>query len=600
MEITELQQKLHDLENFYGQRNVNFLAWRNLYFMREESIWRDENDEYVPPEPDEVRITLPIALNVVEGFRELLLTKPPAISVPPPTASGKELIDAEHNERTLLAIWDRAEIYDRLRDSLWHGLVDGWGVLQLLWDKDAKDWDSPIKVLHHDPYNVFPMPGSQPNTWKYVIHAYPRLAGQVREEWQDAFGTDGRIRRVKVVNQAFENVKDTDKVTFIDYWDDEVNGVAISYSVKDNRGNTHLEARWVKEPTPHKYGFLPWEIYLPFRLPFQSSGEEMGTSAIYPIQELIAFKDKAISQKATYLGRYQDPPLVTKTELGPDFEPVRTERGMHLRLRQDEDAGYLMHPGPMPQIDTLLQQVDEVMDAASLPKVLQGQYVGAVSGIAMSLLRNPTLMKVGFRQKEIERACENLNMKILKLLEAKMPSKPSYMWGGSLNGENVDVMIDKTRIGGYYRNEVKLSASLPTDDANTVNMLATLVQLNVLSRQTARDVAQQTLHDLVPQSLIDEEQRIVSEMVYGNPGFVESLAMELAERINLPYMRKQENPRGGRGEREVTMPSNTIPSQTPGMPGGNTQPDMGQRLQEMVEQAPSPTGTVNRVQEPVM
>jgi hypothetical protein len=273
---------------------------------------------------------------------------------------------------------------------------------------------------------------------------------------------------------------------------------------------------------------------------------------------------------------------------------------MHLRLRQDEDAGYLMHPGPMPQIDTLIQQVDEVMDAASLPKVLQGQYVGAVSGVAMSLLRNPTLMKVGFRQKEIERACENLNMKMLKLLEVKLSSKPVYMWGGALTGENVDVMIDKSRIGGYYRNEVKLSASLPTDDANTVNMLATLVQLNVLSKQTARDVAQQTLHDLVPQSLIDEEQRIVAEMVYGNPSFVEGLVMKLAEIINLPYLQKQENPRGGRGEREVTMPSNTIPSQTPGMPGGNTQPDMGQRLQEMVERAPNPTGAVNRAQEPIM
>ena len=144
MDIQELQQKLLDLESFYGQRNVNFLAWRNLYFMREESIWRDENDEYIAAEPDEVRLVLPIALNVVEGFRELLLTKPPAISVPPPTASGEELIDAEHNERTLLALWDRAEIYDRLRDSLWHGLVDGWGVLQVLLQL-PKPWRRQLK-----------------------------------------------------------------------------------------------------------------------------------------------------------------------------------------------------------------------------------------------------------------------------------------------------------------------------------------------------------------------------------------------------------------------------------------------------------------------
>jgi len=43
-------------------------------------------------------------------------------------------------------------------------------------------------------------------------------------------------------------------------------------------------------------------------------------------------------------------------------------------------------------------------------------------------------------------------------------------------------------IMGYYAgNNVKLSVLL--DDANTVNMLIALIQSQVLSRQTARDVA---------------------------------------------------------------------------------------------------------------
>jgi hypothetical protein len=67
--------------------------------------------------------------------------------------------------------------------------------------------------------------------------------------------------------------------------------------------------------------------------------------------------------------------------------------------------------------------------------------------------------------------------------------------------------------------------------------------------------------------------------------------MQVAQQVFggiLPGM-GQENPRGGFGEREMTMPARTLPSQTPGMPGGNTQPNMQQRLQEMIGVAGQPT-----------
>jgi len=593
--VDDLQVKLRDLESFYMQRNQNMLAWRDLYFMRKEAVWFDENGLYVDPEPDEERIVLPVGYNVVEGFRELLLTKPPVISVPPPTVEGQMLVQAEHNERALFAIWDRAHIYERLVDSLWHGLVDGWGVLQVVWDASQMDESgSPIVVLHHDPYNVYALPGDVPDTWKYVIHAYPRLVGHIKEEWLSKV-RDKRKRATRIAEDAFEGLKDTEEVTFIDYWDDTINAVALSFTADDGRGGTVLETRWIKEPTKHGYGFLPWEIYLPCRLPFRTVGERMGVGILYVIEEIVKYLSRLVSQKATMVGRYQDPPLVTKTELGPDFEPVRTERGMHLRLRIEEDAQYLQHPGPMPQIDSLSVQIAEQIEASSLPRALQGMYVGSISGIAMSLLRNPTLMKVAFRQAAIERAAESLNVKILKLLERKL-TKPLYLWGRGPTGEGIDVMIDPDKISGYYRNEVKLSASLPTDDANTVNMLASLVQLQIISRQTARDVAQQTLHDLVPQSLIDEEERILAEMIWNDPGMIQSLAQAAAQKLQLAYLPKGENPRGGYGEKEVTMPAPTLPSQTPGMPGGNTQPSMTQRLQEMAQRI-APTGAISRLVE---
>lgn len=600
--IDHLQQRLLDAEDFYRQRNVNMLAWRSLYFMQPESIWVDENGGYVEPEPDEERIVLPIPVDTVEGFRELLMTKHPAISVPAPTAEAEQLINAEHNEKVLLALWDRAEIYERLRDSLWHGLVDGWGVLQLVWNSKAKADEAPVTVLHHDPYNVYAMPGAKPNEWKYVIHAYPQLVGQVKDEWWPGSGSDKRKRSVKAAKAAFEGLKDTDEVTFIDYWDEDVNGVAISYDVEGpGMGETRIETKWVKEPTRHGYGFLPWEIYLPGRLPFRTVGERMGVGVLWVIEGLIPYMDRLISEKATMISRWQDPPLVTETELGPDFEPVRSEAGMHLRLGLNEKAAYLVHPGPMPQMDTMAMQVSENIETSALPRALQGLYMGAVSGIAMSLLRNPTLMKIAFRQKEVERCMERLDSKMLRLLEKKA-TKPLYLWGRGVNGAAIDVMMDPEQIGGYYRNEVKLSASLPTDDANTVNMLATLVQLKVLSRQTARDVAQQTLHDMVPQSLVDEEVKVLAEMIWQDPGLVQGLAKAAADKAMLPYLPTPENPKGGYGDASVGMPGGTQPNRggPSGLPAGNTQPSTQQQIREMMEKSQaSQTGAVTRPREAI-
>lgn len=585
----ELQLKIDDLKDFYATRNRNMLYWRNLYFLDDETIFVDDEGKYIEPESDEKRIVLPKPQNIVEGFRELLLTKEPAISVPQPTVKGKDLVHAEHNEAALLAVWNRASINKKLRDSLWHGLVDGWATLQLVWDKDRDEEESPIRIINQDPYNVYAMPGTESGEWRYVIHAWPRKAIDVMDEWPKS--TDGRTRAFKTAKETLDKLDPTEEVTYIDYWDDEVNAVAISWKAEDGFGNTSVETEWIKEPVKHGYGFLPWEIYMPFRLPFKKKGERMAMSVLYPIQKLIKYLDELVSEKATMLSRWQDPPLVTRTERGPDFEPVRTESGMHLRLFTDEDAQYLVHPGPLPQLDTMIDYVGQNIEASSLPKVLQGMYVGDMSGIAMSLLRNPTLMKVGFRQDEIENACISLNRKILKLLEEKLVN-PVYLWGRDEAGEMFDTMIDPDEVQGYYRNDVKLSASLPTDDAGTVNMLATLVQLDIISTKTARDVAQQTLHEIVPQSLVDEEKMILAEKIFENPGMIESLVMQLANEINLPYLQENAQEKGGReggtgqqGERAVQQPAQSVASQRPGMPGGNVSPSAGQRLQELMGQA---------------
>lgn len=596
-----LTRRWRAMEEEYRQRNTNMLAWRELYFRKPEQYFLDNDEEYVEPEKDEQRVILPVAQQYVDTMLELLLTKQPSISVPNPSAEGVGSVHADHNEKTLLAVWHQANIYREVVDSLWHGFVDGWGCLQIVYDRDAGKNETPIVLMAQDPVNVYPAPGWRPGTWQYVIHAYPKLVSEIRDEYER--GRDRRTKAYKDIHEALKDKEDGDRVTYIEYWDDEVTAVAVNYQEPDRqRGGVREVTAFLEGPEEHKYGFLPWEIYYPNRTPFQRIGERAGISILYVVEDLIRYLCQLVSRKATMLERWQDPPLVTETEDGRDFEPTRAASGLQIRLLPGEKAYYLVNPTPMPQLDTQIALVQDFIERGSLPRVLQGQYVGSMSGIAMSLLRNPTLMKVAFKQEMLERTLVSLNEKVLRLLE-KFLGKPRYLWGENMKGESVDIMVDPEQIGGYYRNSVKLSASLPTDDANTVNMIAVLVQLGILSRQTARDVMQQTLHELVPQSLPEEQEVILAEMILQNEQIIQQLAMQAAQKVFggvLPgFGGQEENPRGGFGAEEVTLPGQTLPAQTPGMPGGNTQPGIRQRLAEMLERAPSLTGEAGRPAEEI-
>lgn len=571
-----LQRRLTAMKDFYKTRNLNMLGWRDLFFRTKESYFLDNEGVHIEQEEDETRIILPIIQTTVESFMELLLTTPPAITVPLPSDKGEHVIHADHNEKVLLSIWQAANIYEELVDSLWHGFVDGWGVLQILWDKTPEEEQSPVVIISQDPINIYACPGNRPGTWRYVIHSYPILVSEVKEKFMSRMN---KVRlRYKALEKALEDMEDTDTVTFIDYWDDEVNAISISLTKKESgssKGSTHID-ELLKDPTPHRYGFLPFEIYHPNRLPFRRVGERLGVSLFHIIAETVVYFMSLISRKATMLDRWSDPPLVTQTDAGIDFEPVRMGAGYHLPLGLDEKAYYLENPTPQPQLDSMIEMVLDFIERASLPRVLQGQYVGTMSGIAMSLLRNPTLMKIAFKQKTLERALVSMNSKILRLLETKLRSA-RYMWGFDNRGRGIDVMMDPKKIKGYYRNEVKLSASLPTDDANIVSMLASMVQLGIISTQTARDVMQQVLHQLLPPSLPDEQKRVLSEKILNDPEMIRQLALKaaketLGELIGLEPEgdgQAQTNPMGGRGPSAIQLPAGARASQLPGMPGGN-------------------------------
>jgi hypothetical protein len=84
-------------------------------------------------------------------------------------------------------------------------------------------------------------------------------------------------------------------------------------------------------------------------------------------------------------------------------DTVHAEAGGHIKLETEEQAEYLQAPAILKDANEVFSIAADYMERASIPRILQGQYVGAVSGVAMNLLRNPTLMKVAFSRAPMRR-----------------------------------------------------------------------------------------------------------------------------------------------------------------------------------------------------
>jgi hypothetical protein len=302
----KLQYKLDRLKEFYSQRNANMLGWRDYYFRDPHAIFLNNDGEYVEPEKDEVRVVLPMATADIESYKELLLTKAPAISVPRPAMDMASAGIADHNEKTLLAVVERTGAYERTIEATHHGLVDGWGVFKVVWNPNYDEDNFPLVLLSPDPMNVYALPDVIPGTWKYVIHSYNTTAGALKKDW--VYGKNKRFRKNRIASSTLEKLDDTQEVTLIDYWDEEINALAISYEVVSKGRTSENICEYVKEPTPHNYGFLPWVIFFPDPLPYPTVGERMGVSRMWFSQELIPYMSQAFSEKATYVRRHLNPP----------------------------------------------------------------------------------------------------------------------------------------------------------------------------------------------------------------------------------------------------------------------------------------------------
>jgi len=211
-----------------------------------------------------------------------------------------------------------------------------------------------------------------------------------------------------------------------------------------------------------------------------------------------------------------------------------------------------------------------------MPAVMRGRYVGDISGVALSLLTNPVLMQVASRQESRERAFRVLNELILGITEEYAPPEGWEVWGLDESDASFETRLRPDDIGGYTRNLVKLSASLPKDVAGELMTMASLVDKRLLSRESFLDRMQQGMR-MTSQSPWDELKRIFRDAMLFNPDLIDRIAPlllgeyggELAQ-IVAEWAAEQAQPKqppqvgqGGPG-----MPPGVAPGGMRGMPPG--------------------------------
>lgn len=612
--------RFRELQSDFTGRNDRMNLYEELYNL---DVWEGEAEE------EEVRVTSPRANFIVERYRALLLTEPPIINVPEGnrTKVGQRL--AGEIEKYLYGAWNEMQMLDVLAEAEWHANCLGVGVIRVQYHERTPEGEFPLSAQPLDPRNCYwDESVRRQNTPTKFVHALRRSRQRVIEEWGEVFD-DEPIEEDQRAQWL------TELVDYYDYWETDVvekparpkgveeEGVNVMRTllkramerispeeesfeeeeegvryVREVRNCVVADGNVVKEATVMEgYEEIPFVWWSGIKTGIQErknryhsvlfalTGGDSGETGI------IGLENQMLALKALMAMKYANAALVTND---PDLQSLDARPGAINVTRQDRQdilLEWVQPPGTHPDVDEVLAYSTQLAEMSTLPKAMHGQYVGEISGVALSLLVNPVLTQIANRQRERERAWARVNKMVLFLTESYAPDEGWPVYGTDETGVGFETSLAPLAIMGYRRNEIKLSASLPKDRHAMAQMMMLLSKEMLLSKRQAIEQVQQifAMHGYTPD---DEMEAILTEsLLYGNEEIRHALSMEALAAYDpelaqmLMQEQQQQQPQqpgppgqgpGGVGQREpmggpmMGQPPENVPPEFMG--GGGTQP----------------------------
>lgn len=295
----------------------------------------------------------------------------PTISIPAPDEAKHELANkVEDLLRWLWDEWDRAwrrSLHSSLTYDIAHYLaLRGWVAARVTYDPSALP---PVRLELVDPRSVYPVAGSK--GLRYVAVRRQQLVGEVLDEW----GEEAKA----VIGQR----NDDETVTVEAYYDQWWHAVLV-------------DGKFVKEPTPHGYGVVPWVIAVsggsPVRITEQDPQSwvaEVGVSIFHGVKQAYRQVNKFLSQLATEVARLANPPLLFYVDPDEADEPreISLSPGSVNYLIAPKERVEVIRTSPNPaDLGPLMQSLLDDLTRGTLPPVLWGMAGGDTSGFAVSML----------------------------------------------------------------------------------------------------------------------------------------------------------------------------------------------------------------------
>jgi hypothetical protein len=197
--------RAHALKRAFGDRNARMDDYERMYRM---DVWKDAR------KPGEVRVSLPVAHDVVEKLRAMMLTRPPVVTVPTVSARIEDQQRAQKVERYLYGASSRTNLHKLVSHAGWYALTFGVGILKVHYDSFATEDDFPLVVTAPDPRSMFWRMDPKQERMVEAVQMWKRSRREIEQEW------DFTLPRVNMLGDTLdaESTWLDGEVTYIEYW----------------------------------------------------------------------------------------------------------------------------------------------------------------------------------------------------------------------------------------------------------------------------------------------------------------------------------------------------------------------------------------------
>lgn len=484
-----------------------------------EAMWALRDDAFSTAEPhtssSEERIVLPTPYNTIT-LAERMFSNLPRIRVP--SAKGEEDDDkkAKGRERWLTAFWQRANReFERpvLGGLVWQSLTLGRHALEARWIHDElpkarRNRRLPIMLRPLDPRHTY-----VEEDWRgthFAAHCY-------QERWRSAYAFYREYATIPKpqTEQEADLWIDMSQVWFLDDEGNVCSAVLVDTPLCDEKGQRTgaYEHHFAKPPCITDYPEIPIVLGYGDSAPIDNRMLR-GVSLLYPQYEMWKYNNRLASGIGTFLLWYFNPVIFMENNGGaivPD--EITVNPGDTTVLPQGVKPNPMAMPANIGIMQAQMSMVETNIQQGAFPSVMYGEAGGLTAGYPMQLLSQQARGRTNKIRQNLERTIEKVNGIVLSEIETFGGEEGVNIWAEDTRSRTLyRIGLKASDIEACYDNMVTLVPDVPEDNAQKIATWLRMVETGILSRQTFRDVALDTVG--IP---VDEDTRVMLEQALQMP-----------------------------------------------------------------------------------